>query len=1404
MSGSVPADPQRWKRIEEILDEAIELPSGERAALVEALCAGDLALAGEVKALLQADAAAEGFLRVRAADQVSELLENTVSEHAPTEWVELGPYRLKRLIGQGGMGRVFEALDPRLGRTVAVKVLASALVASRLAKDRFLREARAASALDHPNLVTVHDLGETPGGELYLVTALYEGETLRERLSRGPLDFDTARAVALGVARGLAAAHRAGILHRDVKPANIFLTTAGETKLLDFGIARIVGESGPTKTGQVPGTPAYMAPEQVLGDPLDERVDLWGLGATLYEMLSGRRAFPGDGDQAVINSVLQRDPDPLSRWRPDAPPELSNLVARLLAKHPADRPTSAEAVIAGLAATDLGSTLLEGGFSRGTAKRLATDIAARPTPLLRVLVATDLEGLPDLTESRSEERAFAFSSRHDRALRDLVARFGGQEVEKGSGFLLLFERAVDALGFALTYQQVVLRLGPPEGLDLAARVGVHLGEVLLRKNPEADVSRGAKPLEIEGQAKVVVSRILTLALRRQTLLTRAVFDLARRATLSGELGDAELSWLAHGTYSLSDLEEALDLFEVGMKGFAPLSEPPSSASARRVVALEDELALGWRPAAGQPVPRRPNWALAERLGEGGFGEVWLARHRSGEVRVFKFCFEPERLRALKREVTLFHLLRDALGHRDDIARILDWSFEQPPYFLEAEYTEGGNLVEWAAAEGGLDAIPLPLRLELAAEVAGALGAAHSVGVLHKDVKPENVLVGAGRDGTPHALLTDFGVGRIDPGAVAALPGLTSLGFTATASAAEGSEGGSVRYMAPELLEGKPATIQADLYSLGVLTYQLVVGDFSRALAPGWQRDIDDDLLAEDLAYFVDGRPERRPASAVEVAERLRTLESRRQARDQERRDAEEAAAIRAALDRQMRRRKVATRVAAASLAVLVLVGTLAVRERQARKTAALRQQQAEGLIGYMLGDLRDKLEPVGRLEILDGVGAKALEYFAAVPVGELSDEELARRSQALYQLGDVRVRQGKLPEAIAPLEESLALAQELVTRDPENLKRVFNLAQSHFWLGSAQLDAGHLKEARAQFLSYFDLASRSVKRDPKDRTWQMELAYAQTNLAAVAEAEGNLAEAVTRAEASLAIKERLATGRPGDLGLVRDIAGGHSWLARARAKQGDLKGALHAYEEELALRRSVSAKDSGNTQDRAFLAIALSHVAEQLWPLGRTEEARGRLLEMREILVALTALDPDNDRWLRFLAVCHRELGELAAARGMSEEARSELAEASRLLAKLGAATSAVFDLRREAAQVELALADLAFVSKKPAAAQAAATESLAAIEDLTGERPRDPRLLNLQARALLLLGRLAAARGDHAAAERAWRQALVGVAPGASADPLLLAPWTEALFALNRGTEAEPVRNRLRASGFAIPFLFE
>jgi serine/threonine protein kinase/tetratricopeptide (TPR) repeat protein len=263
----------------------------------------------------------------------------------------LGQYRLVRALGRGGMGTVYQAEDTRLGRLVAVKLISPERTADQAAKHRFSQEARSASALDHPNICTIYDIGESPAGELYLVMAYYDGPTLADRLMEGPLPVADALAMSRGLLRGLAAAHEAGIVHRDVKPPNLILTSRGEVKILDFGLAKLVTPSPSvsqdpthavlTEPGMVLGTRSYMSPEQARGLTVDHRSDLWSAGVTLYEMLTARSPFRRADPVATLYAICNEEPAPLRALRPEAPGGLEGIVRRALAKNPDRRHASA-------------------------------------------------------------------------------------------------------------------------------------------------------------------------------------------------------------------------------------------------------------------------------------------------------------------------------------------------------------------------------------------------------------------------------------------------------------------------------------------------------------------------------------------------------------------------------------------------------------------------------------------------------------------------------------------------------------------------------------------------------------------------------------------------------------------------------------------------------------------------------------------------------------------------------------------------------------------------------------------------------------------------------------------------------------------------------------------------------
>jgi serine/threonine protein kinase/WD40 repeat protein len=332
--------PERWQQIRDVLEKALGLAPGERSAYLDRACSSDASLRQEVETLLASSA-----------DVRSSFLQSEPLRPPLSAGTKLGEYEVKSLLASGGMGEVYRARDSRLGRDVAIKVLPSLFSADSERLRRFEQEARAAAALNHPNILAVFRMG-TYEGAPYLVSELLEGETLREQIRRGRLAVRKAIDFGVQIARGLAAAHEKGIVHRDLKPENLFVTKDGRVKILDFGLAKLsqpqsssehsaVTLTEGTEAGVVMGTVGYMSPEQVRGQTADHRADIFAFGAILYEMLAGKRAFQKPTSPETMTAILNEDPPGISQVTTSVPPALPRVVLRCLEKNPEQRFQSA-------------------------------------------------------------------------------------------------------------------------------------------------------------------------------------------------------------------------------------------------------------------------------------------------------------------------------------------------------------------------------------------------------------------------------------------------------------------------------------------------------------------------------------------------------------------------------------------------------------------------------------------------------------------------------------------------------------------------------------------------------------------------------------------------------------------------------------------------------------------------------------------------------------------------------------------------------------------------------------------------------------------------------------------------------------------------------------------------------
>src|SRR5207248_5213836 len=351
-------EPGRWARITEIYHATIARPPEERVSFVGQECHGDETLRRQVEAMVKSHERSGDFIESPAFTIAPELL-------IEVQTVDLigqssGHYQIESLLGVGGMGQVYLARDEQLGRKVALKLLPEHLTADETQLSRFKNEARSASALNHPNILTVYEIG-AEGNRQFIAMEFIEGMTLRASLVRGRMNLPAALEIAVQVASALAAAHEAGVVHRDIKPENIMLRPDGYAKVLDFGIAKLT-EQRPasdghtvdttamlqTRAGLILGTAHYMSPEQARGQKVDARTDIWSLGVVLYEMVGGSPPFRGETPSDCIAAILTTEPPPLSGVLPDVPVKLESLLQKALRKKSDERYQTIKEMLADL------------------------------------------------------------------------------------------------------------------------------------------------------------------------------------------------------------------------------------------------------------------------------------------------------------------------------------------------------------------------------------------------------------------------------------------------------------------------------------------------------------------------------------------------------------------------------------------------------------------------------------------------------------------------------------------------------------------------------------------------------------------------------------------------------------------------------------------------------------------------------------------------------------------------------------------------------------------------------------------------------------------------------------------------------------------------------------------------
>lgn len=356
---------------------------------------------------------------------------------------------------------------------------------------------------------------------------------------------------------------------------------------------------------------------------------------------------------------------------------------------------------------------------------------------------------------------------------------------------------------------------------------------------------------------------------------------------------------------------------------------------------------------GDAVPHRSGWRLERRLGAGSSGVTFLARSQAGESHAFKFAQGEAGVHGIKREIALTRYIRAVKADLPGVALVLDWNLRQPPFFVELPYFADGHLADWAAALGGLPRIDMAVRLELCASLCETVAGLHEIGVIHKDLKPENLYPQVDADGRWRLVLSDLGAGE-----AALSPRLAELGLTLTLLGGGTGRAGSLMYLAPEVIAGEEPTVRSDVFALGVLLYQMIVGNLRRPLAPGWENDVEDPLLREDIALAAASNPDRRQLDAHALAEHLRTLDARRAQRDEQERDRAQAEQREHALQRERSRRRLWLTAAVASGIGLVGALGMSVYAEKSRRVAVAEAARADreatkarGVAEFLVHDL---------------------------------------------------------------------------------------------------------------------------------------------------------------------------------------------------------------------------------------------------------------------------------------------------------------------------------------------------------------------------------------------------------------------------------------------------------------------
>ncbi len=821
------------------------------------------------------------------------------------------------------------------------------------------------------------------------------------------------------------------------------------------------------------------------------------------------------------------------------------------------------------------------------------------------------------------------------------------------------------------------------------------------------------------------------------------------------------------------------------------------------------------------------YRVLQLLGEGGMGMVYLAEqhepvHREVALKVLRAGVNTDEV------IARFESERQALAvmEHPNITRVYDAGATESglPYFV-MERVAGVPITDYARTHQ----LTARDRAKLVVQVCRAVQHAHQKGIIHRDIKPSNVLV-MESDGEPLCKVIDFGIAK------ATAPSPESFRLTAT-----GMVVGTPAYMSPEqfMSDGADIDTRSDIYSLGVLLYELVAGvlPFESGPRPGMRHSSkpgSSDATAPSIHFAAldtarrlqlaqerrtDPEALRRTLSGDLDCIILKTLESDRERRyatanalaaDIERFLAFEPVMARHQsasyrLSKFVRRHRASVGLSAALLTLIVVVAIGAtVQARRlsvARRIAVARQAQAEELIDFMLGDLRERLATIGKLDVLDDVGKKALAYFAAVPESELSDDEQFRRALAMQQLGKVREAQGKVTEAAPLMKQSLSLMSSLAARDTLNPRWQLELAHSHFYAGQNEWVQGNVDAAVAHWEPFVSISNELLSRYPDSVSYRAEVAYALNNMGFAREAKGDARAALEKYRAALAIMAPLVRRDSTHTEWVVTLASLHNAAAVAERKTGELDASLRDHRAELAIKTALLARDTTNKDWQRYLAIAHNYMGDILLWTGQVAPAIAQLDSGRRIYESLVAGDEKNVAWKLGLSSSYRRTAGARLESGDAAGALRELELGRALTEVLGTANATNPALPREQAATGVARARALMRLGRTADARASAAKAVEIADAAFAKKPADLERRKLLADANIVLGEALSLPADAGGATTAWARALVLVDSVASAtkETEFLALQATAMMHLG-GSGATSAVNELTRRGYRRP----